>query len=99
MKTLLKITAGVGLASALALAAATPSLARYGHKAAAIGFGAGAVVGVAAAPPSYRNGYYGYYNSPGYYDYGYAYAPGRSYYGYGNDQAPAGSDLSIRSQR
>jgi hypothetical protein len=98
MRTLVKIAAGAGLAGALALAAATPSLARYGHKAAAIGFGAGAVVGVAAASPSYRNGYYGYYHNRGYDDYGYAYAPG--YYGYyGNDQAPAGKDLSIRSQR
>lgn len=98
MKTLVNVAVGAGLASAVALAAATPSLARYGHKAAAIGFGAGAVVGVAAAPPSYRNGYYGYYSSPGY-DYGYAYVPGPggSYYGPSGD--PAGKDMSIRSQR
>ena len=62
------------LAGALALAAATPSEARGGRNAAAaIGFGAGALVGAAVAGSAYNNGYYG----PGYgYGPGYAYDPG-----------------------
>lgn len=50
MKTVLKITTAAVLAGAMALAAATPSEARNGRiGAAAIGFGAGALVGAAAA--------------------------------------------------
>jgi hypothetical protein len=82
MKTFLKFAGAVALTGAIALAAATPSEARGGRNAAAaIGFGAGAIVGAAAAS-SYNNGYYGngYYAEPGYapgyaYESGYAYEP------------------------
>jgi hypothetical protein len=110
MKTFMKIAAGVGLAGALAFAAATPSSARHGHNAAAIGFGVGAAVGAAAAGAAYNGGYY---YGPGYdcgYDCGYAYAPGPVYvepydYGYGAGYhgyygyQPGGKDMSIDSQR
>ncbi len=87
------------LTGALAVAAATPGQARSWHHggwhgagaAAAIGFGAGALIGAAAA----NNYYDGYayapgpdYYAPGYaYDQGYAYAPAYAYepaptYGY-----------------
>ena len=82
MKTLFKIAAAVALTGALALAAVTPSEARNGRNAAAaIGFGAGALVGAAAA--SANNGYY--YGNPGY-----AYGPGPAYYGddYAYEPAP-----------
>ena len=66
----------------LALAAVTPSQARDGRNAAAaIGFGAGALVGAAAAS-SYNNGYYGpgYAYGPAYYDGpAYAYEPAPVY--------------------
>ena len=80
MKTLFKIAAAAALTGALALSAATPSEARGGRNAAAaIGFGAGALLGAAAAS-SARNGYY--YGEPGYgYDQGYAYEPAPAYYG------------------
>ena len=82
MKRVSKYAAAAIVTGALALAAVTPSQARwyghhgYGHHwhnnagpAAAIGFGVGALVGAAAASNYYGNGYaYG----P---DYGYAYAP------------------------
>ena len=57
----------------MALAAVTPGEARNGRNAAAaIGFGAGALVGAAVAGSAY-NGYYG----PGYgYGPSYGYAPG-----------------------
>jgi hypothetical protein len=74
MNRIVKYTAAAALTGALALVAATPSQARHGRNAAAIGFGAGALVGAAAANAAYNNGYYG----PAYY--GYAYAPG--YYAY-----------------
>jgi hypothetical protein len=80
MKTLFKIAAAATLTGALALAGVTPSQARDGRNAAAaIGFGAGALVGAAAA--SANNGYYG----PGY-----AYAPGPGYYAddYAYEPAP-----------
>lgn len=82
MKTVLKITTAAVLAGAMALAAATTSEARNGRiGAAAIGFGAGALVGAAAAS-SYNNGYY--YGAPGY-----AYAPAPAYYGdYAYEPAP-----------
>jgi hypothetical protein len=71
MKTILKYAAAVAVTGALALAAATPGQARDGRNtAAAIGFGAGALVGAAAV--SANNNYYG---GPGYYDRGYAYGP------------------------
>jgi len=83
MKTILKYATGVALTGALAMAAVTPSEARNGRNtAAAIGFGAGAVVGAAAASSAYNNGYYGYYADPGY-----AYAPGYAY-----DSVPAYDD-------
>jgi len=95
MKTLTKYTAAVALTGVLALAAATPSEARNGRNAAAIGFGVGAVAGAAIASSAYNGGYYGYYGGPAYgyapgyaYD-SYAYAPG---YAYGYDSyayAPA----------
>jgi hypothetical protein len=77
MKTILKYATAVALTGALALSAATPSEARDGRNAAAaIGFGAGALVGAAVAGSAYNNGYYnnGYYG-----DQGYAYAPGYAY--------------------
>lgn len=75
MKTFLKIAGAVALTGAIALAAASPSQARDGrYGAAAIGFGAGALVGAAAASSYYNGGYY--YGAPGYaYDPGYAYEP------------------------
>ena len=65
--------AALGLAAALVVTAATPSLALDRWGAAGVGFAAGAVVGAAAA-----NANAGYYYGPGY-GYaatsGYAYAP------------------------
>ena len=99
MKTLSKYAVAAALTGALALAAATPSQARwYGHggwhnggAAAAIGFGAGALVGAAVAGGAYP-GYYGYDDGAGYAyapgpyesygDDSYAYAPGPNSYGY-----------------
>jgi uncharacterized low-complexity protein len=106
MNNVLKFTAAATLAGALALAAMSPSQARDGRNAAAaIGFGAGAVVGAAAANAA-NSGYYG--PSYGYADYGYAYEPAPVYVepSYGYEYAPAysyryqsGPDLTIRSQR
>jgi hypothetical protein len=86
MKTLSKYAVAAALTGALVLAAATPSQARwYGHggwhnggAAAAIGFGAGALVGAAVAGGAYP-GYDGYDDGAGY-----AYAPG-PYETYGED--------------
>ena len=92
MKTWIKYTAAVALTGAVALAAATPSEARYGRNAAAIGFGVGAVAGAAIASSAYNGGYYGYYGEPAYaYSPGYAYAPGYAYgpYGYYDSYAYA----------
>ena len=75
MKTVFKFVAAAALTGALALAAVTPSEARGGRNAAAIGgFAAGALVGAAVAG-SYNNGYYGpsYGYAPGYYAEPYAY--------------------------
>ncbi|HEY6023895.1 MAG TPA: hypothetical protein VIV34_06915 [Pseudolabrys sp.] len=74
MKMIFKYAATVAVTGALALAAATPSEARHGRNAAAIGFGVGALAGAAIASSAYNNGYYGYYDGPGY-----AYAPGYAY--------------------
>jgi hypothetical protein len=74
MKTIFKFATTVALTGALALAAASPSEARNGRNAAAIGFGVGALAGAAIASSAYNNGYYGYYADPGY-----AYAPGYAY--------------------
>jgi hypothetical protein len=88
MRNIAKFAAAATFAGALALSAATPSYADGGRNtAAAIGFGAGALVGAAAAGAAYNGGYYGagYGYAPGYayepgYSYGgYAYAPGYSY--------------------
>jgi hypothetical protein len=99
MNRISKYAAAAALTGALALAAATPSQARwYGHHGwhngagAAIGFGVGALAGAAIASGAYDNGYYGYDYAPGYayepapYD-SYAYAP--AYNSYRNDGAPA----------
>ena len=80
MKTWMKYTAAVALTGAMALGAATPSEARNGRNAAAIGFGVGAVAGAAIASSAYNGGYYGYYDEPAY-----AYAPGYAYEPYGYD--------------
>jgi hypothetical protein len=82
MKTMFKYATAATLAGALALAAATPSEARDGRNAAAaIGFGAGALVGAAVAS-SANNGYYyapSYGYAPGYYADPYAYEPAPVY--------------------
>jgi hypothetical protein len=78
MKTVFKYATALAVTGALAIAAAAPSQARDGRNtAAAIGFGAGALVGAAAASAAYDN----YYRGPGYYEYGPAYAvePGYVY--------------------
>jgi hypothetical protein len=78
MKSIFKIVTAVALTGALAIAAATPSQARNGRiGAAAIGFGAGALVGAAVANSnnSYYGGPGGYYGPAYYSDPGYAYAP------------------------
>ena len=80
MKTAFKYATAVTLAGALALAAASPSEARNGRNAAAIGFGIGALAGAAIASSAYNNGYYGYYGDPGY-----AYVPGYAYDSYAYD--------------
>ena len=80
MRRLTKYTAAAVLTGAMALAAATPSEARNGRNAAAIGFGVGAIAGAAIASSAYNGGYYGYYGEPAY-----AYAPGYAYDSYGYD--------------
>jgi hypothetical protein len=84
-----KPLAVLGVAGAIAMAAVTPSEARNGRNAAAIGagvagFAVGAAVGSAAANANrgyyYGEPAYGYYSEPAYVD-TYAYAPRRSYYG------------------
>lgn len=84
MKNFGRIAVAVALVGAAALATATPGEARDGRNtAAAIGFGAGALVG-AAAVSSANNGYYG----SGYYEPRYAYEPGYAYQpGYADDYA------------
>src|SRR5438105_13598325 len=88
MKPMFKYAATVALTGALAVAAASPSQAWRGRNAAAIGFGVGAVTGAVVAGSAYNNGYYGYYDEPGYaYGPGYAYEPSYVYvpagrYGY-----------------
>ncbi len=80
MRTVLKYAAALTVTGALALAAATPSQARWHHGwhngwhnggAAAAGFAAGALVGAAAASANS-----GYYYGPGT---TYAYEPGTAY--------------------
>ena len=89
MRKFVTYTAAVALTGALALAAATPSEARHGRNAAAIGFGVGALAGAAIASSAYNGGYYGYYDGPAYaYSPGYAYEP-YGYDGYAYAPAPA----------
>lgn len=77
MKIFSKFALAAALTGAVALAAATPGEARDGRNtAAAIGFGAGALVGAAVASSANRGPYYG---GPGYYEPGYAYQPGYAY--------------------
>lgn len=91
MNVFVKPALALGLAGALALAVATPSEARNGRNAAAIGagvagFAVGAAVGAAAANSNRAYygepyGYYGYAPAPAYvYDNSYAYSPGPTYY-------------------
>lgn len=81
-----KFALAAALTGAVGLAAATPSEARDGRNtAAAIGFGAGALVGAAAASSANTNYYYGsgYYEpgayEPAYADDYYAYEPAPVY--------------------
>ncbi|MCF8477737.1 MAG: hypothetical protein K9G60_11975 [Pseudolabrys sp.] len=77
MNKYVKIACAVTLTGAFALAAASPSEARYrGHRghngaAAAIGFGVGALAGAAIANSAHRSYYEPdyYYDDPGYYAY------------------------------
>lgn len=76
-----KFALAATLTGAMAVAAATPGEARDGRNtAAAIGFGAGALVGAAAASSANNSYYYG----SGYYEPGYAYEPAYAddYYAY-----------------
>lgn len=97
MKTITKYAAAaVALTGVLAVAAATPSEARNGRvAAAAVGFGAGALVGAAAANAANAGYYYGpgYYRS-GYYGSGYAYEPGYAGYAYAPASGYAETDGS-----
>jgi hypothetical protein len=96
MRNIAKFAAAATFAGALAISAATPSQAHDGRwGAAAIGFGAGALVGAAVASSAapYYGGYYGpgyaYAPAPAYYD-DYAYEPGYTYApGYAYQSAPA----------
>ena len=84
-----RLLAAAALAGALALSAATPSYAEHGRNAAAaIGFGAGALVGAAAANAA-NDGYYGPAYGPDYaYDPGYAEPAYEAPPAYAYDQAP-----------
>ncbi len=90
MRQNLKYTAAALLTAALACTSLTPAAARDGRNAAAaIGFGAGALIGAAAASAAYNGGYYygpdyAYYGPDYVYGPGYAYDPG---YAYGPDYA------------
>jgi hypothetical protein len=96
MRTAFKYAAALAFTGALALAAASPSQARWhGGGAAAAGFAAGALVGAAAASANngyyYAPGYSGYAYEPGYaYDPGiradHAYGRGGGYYYYNNEE-------------
>lgn len=96
MNTFAKLAGAVAVAGMMAIPMATPSQASWhgGHHwgdrgaAAAVGFGAGALIGAAAANAAYGPDYYGpgygyndyAYAEPGYNDYAYA-APARAYRG------------------
>lgn len=86
MMNFVKPLAVLGVAGAMALAAATPSEARNGRNAAAIGAGvAGFAIGAGVAAAAANNNYYygrpayGYYGGPAYVD-SYAYSPAPTYY-------------------
>jgi hypothetical protein len=89
MNTFAKYATAAAVAGALAVPMATPSMAEHGRNAAAaIGFGAGALVGAAAASAAAPQ--YGYYE-PGYaYAPGYAYEPGPAVDAYAYAPAPRG---------
>jgi hypothetical protein len=107
MNRFAKPAVALGLAGALALAVASPSEARDGRNAAAIGAGVaglaiGAMIGSAAANSHYYGyqpyGYYGGYGyAPGYATYryaptyGYSYAPDYGYDGYAYDSYASGN--------
>jgi hypothetical protein len=89
MNTFAKLATAAAVAGALAIPMATPGQAAWHHHgdrgaAAAIGFGAGALVGAAAANAAYGPGYYD--NGYGYDSYAYEPAPA---YGYDEGYAPA----------
>jgi hypothetical protein len=104
MNRIMKYAMTATIAGALGLASAAPSQARHGRNAAVIGFGAGALVGAAAASAAYNRGYY---YAPGYYAYApgpyeaYDYAPGYRYYddGWRWSEEHSTNNFSIDSQR
>ncbi len=112
MNMFTKIASAAVLTGALAMTAITPSQARDGRNtAAAIGFGAGALLGAAVASSANQ----GYYRDGYAYDRGYAYGPGYAYqpapgyvdpydsyayqpapaYRYQYRSRPSGKDMSI----
>lgn len=95
-----KTATALALAGALAVSAATPSLARNGRIAAgAIGFAAGTMLGAAAASAAHGPYYSGAYA----YEPGYAYAPGYApsygYSAYGPYNDPTISPYSPAAER
>lgn len=81
MRNIAKFATAAALVGAMAIAT-TPSQAEHGRNAAAaIGFGAGALVGAAAASSAYNGPDYTYGPdyAPAYYGGGYAYQPGYAY--------------------
>jgi hypothetical protein len=100
MKTIFKYAVAATLVGALALAVASPSEARGGRNAAAIGgFVAGALIGSAVVNGGYYGGP-GYYGGSGYYGPAYGYAPG--YYaqpGYGYEDSYAYEPAPVYSGR
>lgn len=80
MNKLVKLAVATTITGACVLAVTSPSEARYHGRGAALGFGAGALVGAAAAN---NYGYYGSgYNGSRYYGGAYAAAP----YAYGENR-------------
>jgi hypothetical protein len=76
MNKVVKFAIAATMVGAFALAVSSPSEARYYGRGAALGFGAGALVGAAVATGYYGTGYYG----SGYYGRAYGAVP----YGYGD---------------
>jgi len=81
MINMTKLLAAAALTGALAMSAPTPSYAAHGRNAAAaIGFGAGALVGAAAANAANNGAYYDDGYAPGYaYEPGYVEEPAYAY--------------------